>query len=117
MMHPFQKSILGLVFVLGFAGGMPAQEKLEATKVASTPLQNKTNQKQLIARLEQRIPELMKEGAIPGLSIALIRNGGVAWKHGFGVKNTKTNDPVTDTTVFEAASLSKPVFAYAVLKL
>jgi CubicO group peptidase (beta-lactamase class C family) len=39
------------------------------------------------------------------------------WHHGFGVLNAETKTPVTDSTVFEAASLSKPVFAYAVLKL
>jgi CubicO group peptidase (beta-lactamase class C family) len=74
-------------------------------------------QKQSIARLERVVTELMKAGEVPGLSMALVRNGVVAWHHGFGVKNQKTREPVTDDTVFEAASLSKPVFAYAVLKL
>ena len=73
--------------------------------------------KSTITRLEQTIPHLMAEGDIPGLSIALIRDASVAWSHGFGVKNSETKDPVDDNTVFEAASLSKPVFAYAVLKL
>ena len=59
----------------------------------------------------------MKDGGVPGLSIALLRDAERVWRHGFGVKNTKTNEPVADDTVFEAASLSKPVFAYAVLKL
>ena len=70
-----------------------------------------------IARLEKRIPELMREGDVPGLSIALLRNGKPSWVGNFGVKNTRTKEPVTDDTVFEAASLSKPVFTYAVLKL
>jgi CubicO group peptidase (beta-lactamase class C family) len=74
-------------------------------------------EKSSITRLEQIIPHLMAEGDIPGLSIALIRDGGVAWSRGFGVKNSETKDLVDDSTVFEAASLSKPVFAYAVLKL
>jgi len=59
----------------------------------------------------------MKRADLPGLSIALIRNGAVVWRHGFGVKDSMTRETVTDDTVFEAASLSKPVFAYAVLKL
>jgi len=59
----------------------------------------------------------MKEAAIPGVSIALIRNGKTYWLHEFGVRNAKTNSPVTADTVFEAASLSKPVVAYGVLKL
>jgi CubicO group peptidase (beta-lactamase class C family) len=72
---------------------------------------------QLIARLERRIPALMKDGDVPGLSVALIRHGEVVWHRGFGVTNVQTGASVTDDTVFEAASLSKPVFAYAVLKL
>jgi len=51
------------------------------------------------------------------MSIALVRDGEVAWLHAFGVKNSDTKEAVTDDTIFEAASLSKPVFAYAVLKL
>ena len=69
------------------------------------------------ARLERDLPELMKKADVPGLSIALIRNGVVVWHRGFGVKDSRTKDPVKDNTVFEAASLSKPVFAYAVMKL
>ncbi|HEX9234096.1 MAG TPA: serine hydrolase domain-containing protein [Candidatus Acidoferrum sp.] len=70
-----------------------------------------------IVQLEKDIPDLMSQADIPGLSIAVLRNGHTAWLRNFGVKNTKTKEPVTDDTVFEAASLSKPVFAYAVLKL
>lgn len=70
-----------------------------------------------IVRLERDIPELMKKGGVPGLAIALIRGGKTSWVRGFGVKETKTRQPVTEGTVFEAASLSKPVFAYGVLKL
>jgi len=70
-----------------------------------------------VAQLKRDVPALMKQGGVPGISIAVIRNGTTAWVHGFGVKNTKTGEPVTAETVFEAASLSKPVFAYGVLKL
>ncbi len=51
------------------------------------------------------------------MSIGLIRDGKLVWTGTFGVANSKTNAPVTGKTVFEAASLSKPVFAYGVLKL
>jgi len=71
----------------------------------------------VVTRLEQAIPQLMTEADIPGLSIALIRDSKVIWTHGFGVTNSETKARVNDNTVFEAASLTKPVFAYAVLKL
>jgi CubicO group peptidase (beta-lactamase class C family) len=70
-----------------------------------------------IRRLEKDIPDLMQKGNVPGMSVALIKDGKTYWTHGFGVKNAKTKQPVTNDTIFEAASLSKPVFAYAVLKL
>jgi CubicO group peptidase (beta-lactamase class C family) len=71
----------------------------------------------IVRSLEKTIPRLMKEGDVPGMSIVLIRDSKISWHRGFGVKNADTHEPVNDSTVFEAASLSKPVFAYAVLKL
>jgi len=70
-----------------------------------------------VTRLEQMIPALMTEADIPGLSIAVISDSKVVWTHAFGVTNSDTKTPVNANTVFEAASLTKPVFAYAVLKL
>jgi CubicO group peptidase (beta-lactamase class C family) len=72
---------------------------------------------EVIARLERSIPRLMAAGDVPGLSIALLRDAELVWHKGFGVRNAETKLPVTDDTVFEAASLSKPVFAYAILKM
>lgn len=71
----------------------------------------------LIADLESLIPEKMEEVKVPGLSIALIRDAKVLWSEGFGVTSVTSGDPVTNDTVFSAQSLSKPVFAYATLKM
>jgi len=83
----------------------------------SAPLKTGVDEKALIADLEKAIPELMKAANIPGLSIAVIRDGKLFWTRGFGVKNSKTGEPVTRDTIFEAASLTKPFFAYAAMKL
>lgn len=69
------------------------------------------------ARLDELVPRLMREGDVPGVSVAVVRDGSVAWHRTFGVKDAGTGAPVDDNTIFEAASLSKPVFAYAVMKL
>ena len=90
---------------------LPIFSPLRAKKASVTPTDA------TILRLESDAPELMKKGGVPGLSIALIRGGKTSWVHGFGIKEAKTDQPVTAETVFEAASLSKPVFAYGVLKL
>ncbi|WP_185716361.1 serine hydrolase domain-containing protein [Larkinella knui] len=63
------------------------------------------------------LPAMLDSAGIPGLSIALIENGTVTWSTGLGIKNTITQEPVAATTIFRAASLGKPLFAYAVLKL
>jgi CubicO group peptidase (beta-lactamase class C family) len=70
-----------------------------------------------LAALQQEIPALMQKGDIPGLSIAVIHNGRLVWTQAYGIMNAETGKPVTPNTVFEAASLSKCVFAYGVLKL
>jgi CubicO group peptidase (beta-lactamase class C family) len=69
------------------------------------------------ARLEKDIPVLMEKAGVPGLSIAIIRRGKTVWSEGFGVRNEQTKAPVTTATPFNVGSLSKPVFAYGVLKL
>jgi CubicO group peptidase (beta-lactamase class C family) len=92
--------------------------QIEATaNKSAAPLQTNAKLSQITSRLERDIPGLMKEADVPGLSMAIVRDGEVAWVHAFGVKNSETKEAVTDDTIFEAASLSKPVFAYAVLKL
>jgi len=54
---------------------------------------------------------------IPGMSVAVIKDSKVVYHRGLGVKNTLTQESVTDDTVFEAASMTKPVCAYIVLRL
>jgi CubicO group peptidase (beta-lactamase class C family) len=71
----------------------------------------------LLADLEKQIPGLMEETKTPGLSIAIIRDAKVLWRRGFGFRGSVSKEPVDHETVFEAASVSKTVFAYAVMKL
>src|SRR3989442_14988370 len=68
------------------------------------------------ASLETDIPRFMEAGMIPGLSIAVI-DGSKTWTHAFGVASAQTKQATTPETIFQAGSLSKPAFAYAVLKL
>jgi len=70
----------------------------------------------LEARLDTVAPWLLKSHRVPGASIAVVRRGDVVVAKGWGVTR-EGGDPIDADTVFEAASLSKPLFAYAVMKL
>jgi len=74
-------------------------------------------QPERLAELDSLIPALMDSGAVTGLSMAIVNDSGAVWMRGFGVRDAETGAPVDENTVFEAASLSKPVFAYAALQL
>jgi CubicO group peptidase (beta-lactamase class C family) len=67
--------------------------------------------------LEQKIPRLLEQNKVPGLSMAIIKNAKIAWLGTFGVRDRTSGAPVEPSTVFEAASMSKPPFAYVVMKL
>ena len=71
----------------------------------------------IVAELESYVPEYMREQNIPGVAIALIRDGEVVWTKGFGVANMLTRRPITPETLFEVASNSKVVTAYITLRL
>jgi len=70
-----------------------------------------------IKAVETLIPKVMRETYVPGCSVVLIRDAKIYWRRGFGFRDAETRQPVDNGTVFEAASASKPVFAYAVIKL
>jgi CubicO group peptidase (beta-lactamase class C family) len=53
----------------------------------------------------------------PGISIAVINNGVIEWARGYGVLEDGTTKPVTPDTIFQAASISKPVAAMVALRL
>jgi len=93
----------------GILLGVSAEARAQSRRAAASDA--------AIVKLQSDIPDLLKQANVPGMSIAVIRGGKVFWHHNFGVKNLKSTEPVDDSTVFEAASLSKPVFAYTVLKL
>ncbi|MFL6202448.1 MAG: serine hydrolase [Thermoanaerobaculia bacterium] len=71
----------------------------------------------LKSQLATELPRLIQAGEIPGASMAVIRDGQVYWTGAAGVIAAGSTTPVRTDTVFRAASLTKPVFAYIVLRL
>lgn len=54
---------------------------------------------------------------VPGMAFALIDEGRVAWTAGYGVLEAGSAEPVTPETLFQAASVAKPVVASAVMRM
>lgn len=69
------------------------------------------------SKVDHFIETYQKYYQIPGVSLALIKDGGMVYYKTYGVRNTFTGEKVDENTLFEAASITKPVFAFAVQKL
>ena|SRR5690606_1490068 len=59
----------------------------------------------------------MKALNVPGVSITVFDNNEILWSKGFGKKNKETGEDVSENTIFQAASISKPVASVAAFKL
>ena len=97
--------ILILLFLVGSV-------LIEPTTVA-LPSSNKQD----FSVLEPYITAEMKKNNVPGLSMVIFNDREIEYSQGFGVKNTTTGEPVDEDTIFEAASFSKTLTAYAALIL
>lgn len=68
-------------------------------------------------RIDALVTALMKRHKVPGVSVAVVQDGKIAWARGWGVKAADAKDPVDADTLFQAASISKPVAAFGALRL
>jgi CubicO group peptidase (beta-lactamase class C family) len=63
------------------------------------------------------LQERMKHHRVAGVGIAVINDGKLEWARGYGTLEAGGTEPVNAETVFQAASISKPVSALALLRL
>lgn len=63
------------------------------------------------------IKSMMEETHTTALSVAVIENSELRWSKGYGITDKVSKLPVNSNTVFQAASISKPITALAVMKL
>ena len=63
------------------------------------------------------IEERMEHYGVPGVSLAVIHDGKIAWTKTYGIMDKDTQEPVTGQTLFQAGSISKPVASYGALRM
>jgi len=104
----------GLIVAVGltFAGG-PARADAVAEAVARIEGPQSPDRQGADALT---IAQMMARAGVPGISIAVISDFKIAWTRHYGISDTETGTPVTDETLFQAASMSKPVAAMLSLK-
>ena len=69
------------------------------------------------SRLDTALSRIMKQANIAGLSIAVVNQAKSVYQRAFGLRDREAALRVDSNTVFEAASLTKPVFAYLIMGL
>jgi len=63
------------------------------------------------------IEKVMNDRNIPGVSIAVVQDQKITFMKSFGIANLETNSLVTNESVFQLASLTKPFTALCIMKL
>jgi len=69
------------------------------------------------SELDRFILEGMRESKVPGLAAAVVKKDKVLWTGAYGWANREQKIPVSDETLFQVASVSKPVTACVVMQL
>ncbi|HNT74945.1 MAG TPA: serine hydrolase domain-containing protein [Anaerolineae bacterium] len=68
-------------------------------------------------QLDARMPEWLQRYGTSGAAVAIVQRGEVRWVKGYGLADVAQGVPVTAETVFQVASISKPVTAWGVMRL
>ena len=73
-------------------------------------------QETLEAKVDQLFAEWNRSDS-PGAAVAVTRDGEVIYKNGYGMANLEYDIPITPTTIFDIASVSKQFAAFAIVTL
>jgi CubicO group peptidase (beta-lactamase class C family) len=106
-------------FVVGTAGaflGVAHARLAWSAQDAISPVKSAGPQWKPNAALLNQLPRLLELASIPGLGLGIVQDNRT-WTRGFGRAVADPAQPASPETVFEAASLGKPLFGYAVLRL
>jgi CubicO group peptidase (beta-lactamase class C family) len=67
--------------------------------------------------VDARVDAAMRRHQVPGVAVALVRDGQVAWTRAYGLADVANAEPMTVDALFHTGSISKPVTAWGVQRL
>jgi CubicO group peptidase (beta-lactamase class C family) len=106
-------------FMVGTAGaflGVAHARRAWSAQAVLSPVKSAGPHWKPNAALLGQLPRLLELASIPGLGLGIVQDNRT-WTRGFGRAVADPARPASPETVFEAASLGKPLFGYAVLRL
>src|SRR5215217_1287930 len=110
-------SLAGLP-LLSACTGASAESASSATASASLlpappgqiePLLDRAKVDKALSRLERQIRDAMEHSGVPGMAVAVVYRDEVVYSKGFGVREVGKPGKITPDTVFQVASVSKPL--------
>src|SRR5687768_11353396 len=111
-MNKLIRTVLSLFLALSFFTALVPQAVLAQT---STQARVSDDLQARLAKIEEKVEARRKELGIPGMSLAIVKDGEVVLMKGFGYKNFEKQIPVTPDTQFAIGSASKAFTALSVL--
>jgi len=102
-------ALISLVVVLG--------ARAPAPKPSPPPVPIAALSADDIARVDAAVRRAMATYRIPGAEIAIVSNGNILYRHGYGVKNLASQQAVTSNTRFEIGSITKQFTGAAIMQL
>ncbi len=69
-----------------------------------------------IGEIDTLAAAMMRRSGVPGMAIAVVRDGRTVYAKGFGIRKVRAPETIDTDTVFQIASLSKPVTATVVAR-
>lgn len=112
--HEHLCRVLCAAVLLAFAGCAPpsSDSSPPASAEGTAELDNDLS---LARRLDEKAPRWLMESNVPSLAVAYLRNGSVQWTRVYG--DQAQGVPATTQTVYNVASLAKPISAEVILRL
>jgi len=75
------------------------------------------NKPEINSRINDYIEHLIKRQGIPGVSIAVVKNGETIYKKNFGYANIEHQVPISNNSIFRVYSLTKPIISVGIFQL